>query len=352
MSKNGLFRQGIELVVAGQANQARWVLSQELTRNGNEDAAAWALMAHLAQDRAEAIHCLEQVIRLKPDNFWAGERLRWLRNQRPAHWQGPAISIPPLYPPLPDDERAMEDHPKSWGKPQDGGFDAKGRTMGWGIIPDLQRFWPFGLKFRSLVAPLVDEIKQPKESRRLVRAFRGVLDGLMMLVIVGALVLLLAPRLLGANLLVVLSQSMEPTIPMGSIVVSQPNTAADEIMVGDVITFNAQGPNGDPALITHRVVEVVGSGSGVRFRTQGDAVEDPDMVLVSSSNLVGRVWFSLPLAGYMVAFIRTPVGYLALIGLPALLLILSEWMEIIRSIREDRRPRDHSVLLAVAGGGD
>jgi len=81
--------------------------------------------------------------------------------------------------------------------------------------------WPFGLKFRSLVAPLVDEIKQPKESRRLVRAFRGVLDGLMMLVIVGALVLLLAPRLLGVNLLVVLSQSMEPAIPMGSIVVSQ-----------------------------------------------------------------------------------------------------------------------------------
>ena len=61
-SKNGLFRQGIELVNAGQAHQARWVLSQELARNGNEDAAAWALMAHLAQDRAEAIHCLEQVI--------------------------------------------------------------------------------------------------------------------------------------------------------------------------------------------------------------------------------------------------------------------------------------------------
>ena len=352
VSKNGLFRQGIELVNAGQANRARWVLSQELSHNGNEDAAAWALMAHLAQDRTEAIHCLEQVRRLKPDNFWAGERLRSLRNQRPADWQGPTISIPPFYPPLPDDEWTMEDPSKSWGKPQDGGFYTKRGTMGWGITPDLQCFWPFGLKFRSLVAPLVDEIKQPKESRRLVRAFRGVLDGLMMLVIVGALVLLLAPRLLGANLLVVLSQSMEPTMPMGAIVVSQPNTAADEIEVGDVITFNAMGPNGDPALITHRVVEVLGSGSGIRFRTQGDAVEDPDMTLVSSGNLVGRVWFSLPLAGYMIAFIRTPAGYLVLIGLPALLLILSEWMGIIRSMREDRRPRVVKTPLAVAGGGN
>jgi len=349
-SKNGLYRQGIELVNAGQANRARWVLSQKLARNGNEDAAAWALMAHLAQDRAEAIHCLEQVIRLKPDNFWVGERLRSFRNQRPTQWQGPTISIPPFFPPLPDDEWTMEDPSKSWGVLQDGGFDAKKGTMGWGIAPDLQRLWPFGLKFRSLVAPLVDEIEQPKESRPLARAFRGVLDGLMMLVIVGALVLLLAPRLLGANLLVVLSQSMEPNIPMGAIVVSQPDTAANEIEVGDVITFNAMGPNGDPALITHRVVEVLGSDSGIRFRTQGDAVEDPDMTLVSSSNLVGRVWFSLPLAGYVVAFIRTPVGYLVLIGLPALLLILSEWMEIIRSMREDRRPRVVRVPLAVAGG--
>jgi len=352
VSKNGLFRQSIELINAGQANRARWVLSQELARNGNEDAAAWALMAHLAQDRADAIHCLEQVIRIKPDNFWAGERLRSLRNQRPTHWQGPTISIPPFFPPLPDDERTMEDPSKSWGVLQDGGVDAKRGTMGWGIIPNLQRMWPFGLKFRSLVAPLVDEIEHPKESRRLVREFRGVLDGLMMLVIVGALVLLLAPRLLGANLLVVLSQSMEPAIPMGAIVVSQPNTAADEIEVGDVITFNAQGPDGDPALITHRVVEVLGSGSGVRFRTQGDAVEDPDMTLVSSSNLVGRVWFSLPLAGYMVTFIRRPVGYLVLIGLPALLLIVSEWRLTFRSMREEERQRPVRVPLAVAGGGD
>ena len=224
--------------------------------------------------------------------------------------------------------------------------------MGWGFTPDLQRLWPFGLKFRSLVTPLVVENIQPKESRRLVRAFRGVLDGLMMLVIVGALVLLLAPRLLGANLLVVLSQSMEPAIPMGSIVVSQPNTAADEIDVGDVITFNALGPNGDLALITHRVVEVLGSGSGVRFRTQGDAVEDPDMTLVSSSNLVGRVWLSLPLAGYMIAFIRTPVGYLVLIGLPALLLILSEWRVSFRSMREEERQRPVQVPLTVSGVWD
>jgi len=119
-----------------------------------------------------------------------------------------------------------------------------------------------------------------------------------------------------------------------------------------VITFNAMGPNGDPALITHRVVEVLTSSSGIRFRTQGDAVEDPDMILVSSSNLVGRVWFSLPLAGYIVAFIRTPVGYLVLIGLPALLLIVSERRITFRSMREEERQRHVRASLTVSGGWD
>jgi signal peptidase len=349
---NGVFRQSIELINAGQVNQARWFLSQELARNGNEYAAAWALMAHLAHDRAQAIQCMEQVTRLKPDNLWARERLRDLRNQRPAYWQAPAISIPPFYPPLADDEWTMENPSNSWGKFQDDGFDAKREPPGVGIPPDFHDIWPHGLEFRSLTVPWVEEVERPKASRTLARTFRGVLDALMMLVIVGALVSLLAPRLLGANLLVVLSQSMEPNIPMGSIVVSQPVAAADEIGVGDVITFQAPGPDGDPALITHRVVEVLGGGIGVRFRTQGDAVEDPDMSLVSSSDLVGRVWLSLPLVGYLIAFIRTPVGYLTIVGLPAALLILSEWVEILRSIREQKRPRVVRVPLSVAGGGD
>jgi signal peptidase len=89
----------------------------------------------------------------------------------------------------------------------------------------------------------------------------------------------------------------------------------------------------------------------VRFRTQGDASEDPDLALVSPANLVGEVWFSLPLLGYLVAFIRTPVGYLTLIGLPALLIILGEWWEIVRAPPTPRRRRVAPVPLR-AGGVD
>ncbi len=159
--------------------------------------------------------------------------------------------------------------------------------------------------------------------RRIIRLGKGLFDGLLVLVILSALGLVLMPRLLGAKLLVVLSQSMEPKIPMGSVVISRP-VEYSEITVGDVITFQSPDPALQSALITHRVVELVGSGITTRFRTQGDAVEDPDLRLVSPHHLVGRVWFSLPYLGYGVHFMRTPLGFILLLGLPTILLVGGE----------------------------
>lgn len=82
--------------------------------------------------------------------------------------------------------------------------------------------------------------------------------------------------------------SMEPTVPTGSLIVSRP-VAAQDIEVGDIIVFRSPtgatvsgGADGtftatESMLITHRVVEVMGSGTGVTFRTRGDgnAEEDP-----------------------------------------------------------------------------
>lgn len=168
--------------------------------------------------------------------------------------------------------------------------------------------------------------------RKAARLCKGIFDALLVLLIVGAVVLLLAPRLLGAKLLVVLSQSMEPTIPMGAIVISRPVPAA-EIEAGDVITFRSSGPSGGGDLITHRVVELVGSGIGARFRTQGDAVEEPDMDLVQPINVIGRVWLSVPYLGYAAHFARTPLGFALLMGLPAALLVGGEARSMVRAAK-------------------
>jgi signal peptidase len=351
-SENGTFHRCIELINAGEVSRAKTVLALDVICKDSEDVAAWALMAHLADDRAEEIRCLEQVLRLRPENIYAKMHLLSLRNGGANGRKPSAATTRPLHYSRREILWGGEDPSSSWSMLQGRRFGASRGFLGWGIVPDLQGTWPTGLKFRTLNAPFAEEVKQQKKSHGLSRAFRKFSDAVLMLIVIGAIVLLLAPRLMGANLLVVVSQSMEPTIPMGSIAVSHPQTSPGDIAVGDVITFAELEVGGEEVLITHRVVEVIGTGSELRFRTQGDAVEDPDMALVTPDQLVGRVWFSLPVVGYLVAFIRTPLGYVILVGLPALLFILSEWWEILRAPRRRASPRLVAVPLHAGGGAD
>jgi signal peptidase len=351
-SENGTFHRCIELINTGEAFRAKSVLALDVICKGSENVAAWALMAHLADNRAEEIRCLEQVLRLRPEDTYAKMHLLSLRNRGSNGGKPSATTTRPLHYSRGEILWGSEDSSSSWSTLQGRGFGTSKGFLGWGIVPDMQAAWPAGLKFRSLTAPFAEEVRQPRKAQGLSRGFRRFSDALLMLVIIGALVLLLAPRLMGANLLVVVSQSMEPNIPMGSIVVSHPKTAPDEIRVGDVITFAVPDVGEEEILVTHRVVEVIGKGGELRFRTQGDAVDDPDMALVTRDQLVGQVWFSLPLVGYLVAFIRTPMGYLILVGLPALLFVLSEWWTILRAPRRRSPPRLVAVPLHAGGGAD
>ncbi|MEJ5945657.1 signal peptidase I [Pseudokineococcus basanitobsidens] len=112
------------------------------------------------------------------------------------------------------------------------------------------------------------------------------------------------PRLAGWEVFAVTSGSMEPGIPVGSAVAVEP-TGADEVAVGDVITFHQDGTGGTT---THRVVAVDARGDGVSFTTQGDANAVPDGRAVPGGAVVGRVVADVPLAGYALDLLSTPLG--------------------------------------------
>ncbi|MFB6169866.1 MAG: signal peptidase I [Haloarculaceae archaeon] len=118
---------------------------------------------------------------------------------------------------------------------------------------------------------------------------------------------------------VVLSGSMEPAIHVGDVVVVG-NRDPAALEVGDVITFD----RGTDIPTTHRIVEVIESDTGVAFRTKGDANEDPDPALVAPTQVVGVVVLTIPLIGYVVEFVGTPVGFVALVVVPFGLLAVFE----------------------------
>ena len=148
-------------------------------------------------------------------------------------------------------------------------------------------------------------------------------------------VVLIAPRLWGFDLRTVLSGSMSPTFDAGSLVVIKPVEAAS-IKVNDVIAFRSP-EFADGTVVTHRVVEVKSKGGMLSFMTKGDANEEPDDSLVPSGSVVGRVIFHIPLFGYVASFVRTPLGFILCLVIPAAIFIGGATKSIIDAARMVRR---------------
>ncbi|BCN42757.1 signal peptidase I [Prescottella equi] len=127
---------------------------------------------------------------------------------------------------------------------------------------------------------------------------KSVVSWLLLIAMVGLLALtIVIPRVTGSTPYTVLTGSMEPTYPPGTLVVVKPQDAAT-VGVGDAITF--QWESGKPDVVTHRITAVQYTASGERrFTTQGDANEAPDPRPVVPEQIHGKVWYAVPFIGYI-----------------------------------------------------
>ncbi|WP_461164802.1 signal peptidase I [Arthrobacter sp. R4-81] len=121
---------------------------------------------------------------------------------------------------------------------------------------------------------------------------------MLLLTIVTLLVAMIGlPRATGATPYTVLTGSMRPTMPPGSLVVTKP-VEASELKVGDAITYQIR--SGEPEVVTHRIISLSQTlGGETLFTTQGDANPHPDEKPVKAGQIRGVVWYSIPFAGYL-----------------------------------------------------
>ena len=111
------------------------------------------------------------------------------------------------------------------------------------------------------------------------------------------------PRILGLTVYTVVSGSMEPAIPVGSLVYVKEVEAA-EVQEGEIIAFYSASGSG--AVITHRVVKnQIVSG---KFITKGDANETEDAMPIAYELLVGKVVLHIPVLGKILSILVTPIG--------------------------------------------
>ena len=130
----------------------------------------------------------------------------------------------------------------------------------------------------------------------------NIVTTILVAVIVLLAIALAGVRVVGLTPFTVLSGSMEPTYPTGSLIyVKKVDPAA--VQVGDPITFVL---NEDLVVATHRVVAI--DAENQRFTTKGDANDAIDGAPVHFNNLIGKPVFCIPKLGYLSSWLSEPPG--------------------------------------------
>lgn len=143
---------------------------------------------------------------------------------------------------------------------------------------------------------------------------------LVVLVVILA-VALVGVRLVGVKTYAVLSGSMEPVYPTGSLLYVK-SVDTSELRVGDSITFMLD----EDTVATHRIIEILPDDDDpavIRFRTQGDANDFADGTPVRGENVIGKPLFAIPYLGYVASIIQNPPGTYFAIAAAAVLVLLA-----------------------------
>lgn len=142
----------------------------------------------------------------------------------------------------------------------------------------------------------------------------------------------------GYSLFRVVTGSMEPEIPVGSLLIAQ-STPIDEIEPSDIVTYRSREAGKFGVIITHRVISVYeGNGGKLYLETKGDANPSSDSDYVEESYLIGKVVFYTGQSNVfskILNFITGQVGFLACIVLPCMLIGMFVMKDCIKGIRTE-----------------
>ncbi len=129
----------------------------------------------------------------------------------------------------------------------------------------------------------------------------------------------------GCSFFRVATGSMEPTIPVGALIMTKEEDISN-VVVDDIVSFYSKEQYMQGRIITHRVIgrDVMDNGQ-VRLTTRGDANSSADVHFVDADNYIGRViWTSAennPIAA-LVKFLSSGMGFFSCVALPTILVAI------------------------------
>ena len=140
------------------------------------------------------------------------------------------------------------------------------------------------------------------------------------------------PGILKHSIYIVRSNSMSPTFKTGSLLITK-KVDGREIKIDDIITFRKKN---DSLSTTHRVVAIIEEDNTRKFVTRGDANNVDDPIPVAENEVLGKVTVYIPLLGYVFGFIRTKQGIILVIVIPALIIMITQIIQLLRYKKENK----------------
>lgn len=127
------------------------------------------------------------------------------------------------------------------------------------------------------------------------------------------------PSVFGNYIFRVSSDSMEPTLMVGDVILVQ-SADAEDIQKGDIITYKSKDGSMYGREVTHRVVaDPVIKHDTYYYQTQGDAVGAPLDKAITYDQVKGKYVRKLTLIGKLYGFMSKPIGVAIFIGVIVLL---------------------------------
>ncbi|MGC7871335.1 signal peptidase I [Desulfosporosinus sp. SYSU MS00001] len=100
------------------------------------------------------------------------------------------------------------------------------------------------------------------------------------------------PNVLGFQVFSVESGSMEPTLEVGTMIVSRIPRDPGNLKVNQIVTFRTLSN----AIVTHRIIEVINNNGSKAYRTKGDnPINSPDQDLLTPNRVIGVFFAKIPL---------------------------------------------------------
>jgi signal peptidase len=133
--------------------------------------------------------------------------------------------------------------------------------------------------------------------------------------------------------MIVTTGSMEPTIMVGDLIYVK-GVPADELNIGDIITFIPPSEYVRGARVTHRIVSIEYTKDEIYFKTQGDNNPSVDPWTVASGDIIGRQSGIVKGLGGFFLWVKTPAG---MATLAAVLVVYMFWPNIMQTIGGKRK---------------